>query len=374
MFRGSFIAIIVAGAGLYTYFGPGAYDPSKDNQHRQPAQQQASQITSQAWVRREPAAASPVAYHDPSATVLPGSQNTKDDSYRFSGFFRFFGIRQDNIAAGVDVSATEAIVAARARQTERTARLARADSGIRNDGQLIRSSAEITSAPPRDHAPGEPLTTSSTKPRPPVKPRLAPRSRTTGLDPRALVYLMHKELRRVGCYSGPLSSRWNRLSMRAIERFNAHARTSLSTDQPDSMTVIRVKTTRGRVCPEPCAVGLVRNKKGVCAAPEIDRMRTVSVDPALEQVRETATDVNPITSPSHLTRDQVKRTRRSTGYKPPSYRRKARTTRKVRTIRSHKVKRHKAKRTRKAKRRVVRKRRWRRRRSSKFWSDAFGQF
>lgn len=84
------------------------------------------------------------------------------------------------------------------------------------------------------------------------------------INPQAVAVMLQSELKRVGCYSGPLNGDWGLLSKRAVRRFNKYARTRLSVDKPDGPAVVTVRQHQGKVCPNPCSFGRVRGPDGRC--------------------------------------------------------------------------------------------------------------
>jgi hypothetical protein len=94
-------------------------------------------------------------------------------------------------------------------------------------------------APPP--APGAPAATA-----PPV---------AAGVDLRSIAELLQAELRRVGCYAGPVDGSWGRSSAEAVQRFNERTRSSLDAAAPGLDAVKAVSERAARVCPLSCPTG-----------------------------------------------------------------------------------------------------------------------
>jgi hypothetical protein len=59
---------------------------------------------------------------------------------------------------------------------------------------------------------------------------------------------MQRELKRVGCYAGPVNGNWGTQSRKALERFNAAAKLELELDPPSAQGVTKVQSFTGAVC------------------------------------------------------------------------------------------------------------------------------
>lgn len=84
------------------------------------------------------------------------------------------------------------------------------------------------------------------------------------INPQSVAVMLQSELKRVGCYAGPLNGEWNSLAENAVERFNRYARTNLSAGNPKGPAVVTVRQHQGKVCPSPCSFGSVRGVDGKC--------------------------------------------------------------------------------------------------------------
>ena len=104
--------------------------------------------------------------------------------------------------------------------------------------------APATTAP--SPAPLQPLAVLTT----PSGPASAP-----PVDPGQTTIRIQAELKRVGCYPGPLSGAWGADSQRAMESFNRHSGLKLETKLAslEAVDVLRAKPTR--VCPLQCGQG-----------------------------------------------------------------------------------------------------------------------
>jgi uncharacterized caspase-like protein len=67
-------------------------------------------------------------------------------------------------------------------------------------------------------------------------------------NPKQVAEEMQRELKRVGCYAGPVSGTWSPQSRQALERFNASTKLELQLDPPNSQGVTKVKSFPGVVC------------------------------------------------------------------------------------------------------------------------------
>ncbi len=102
------------------------------------------------------------------------------------------------------------------------------------------------------------------------------------INPQAVAVMLQSELKRVGCYAGPLNGEWGRLSENAVARFNKHAGTALSVETPEGPAVVTVRRHQGRVCPSPCAFGRVRGVDGKCYSQNARRYRPVDRQAAIQ--------------------------------------------------------------------------------------------
>jgi len=97
-----------------------------------------------------------------------------------------------------------------------------------------------------------------------VQPPAAPDVRKPTVDPAETSKLVHKELSRLGCYSGDVNDPWGRSSRRAMEQFNRHSglKLEVSAASTDTLAALRDKTQR--VCPVECRTGFVATSDGRC--------------------------------------------------------------------------------------------------------------
>lgn len=75
------------------------------------------------------------------------------------------------------------------------------------------------------------------------------------LGPRLTAVLLKRELRRVGCYGGNVTSRWNSEARAAIETFNVNTGAKLPTGRPTVRSLERVQQVTKIVCRKKTAVG-----------------------------------------------------------------------------------------------------------------------
>ena len=181
------------------------------------------------------------------------------------------------------------------------------------------------------------------------------------INPQAVSVMLQSELKRVGCYSGPLDGDWSLLSERAVRRFNKYAKTRLADDKPEGPAVVTVRQHQGQVCPSPCSLGRVRGPDGRCYE-QITKpayrplgVRQAAIPGAVGSADAASPDQKPATSElPDAALDAPVIGKRGTSYK----RKKTRRAR---------VKRRKVRRSRRARRQ-----RARRYRNHRIFNDAFG--
>jgi hypothetical protein len=86
-------------------------------------------------------------------------------------------------------------------------------------------------------------------------------------DPRVrseLVRDLQLELRRVGCYSGPISGTWSPSSIRAMTALTERLNASLPVNEPDYVLLSLVTAQPGQVCGSGCPAGQVSAADGRC--------------------------------------------------------------------------------------------------------------
>ena len=67
-------------------------------------------------------------------------------------------------------------------------------------------------------------------------------------SPRQVAEEMQRELKRVGCYAGPVNGSWGPQSRKAVERFNTAAKLEVQAAAPTVEGVTKVKSFAGLVC------------------------------------------------------------------------------------------------------------------------------
>jgi uncharacterized caspase-like protein len=67
-------------------------------------------------------------------------------------------------------------------------------------------------------------------------------------NPKKIAEDMQRELKRVGCYAGPVTGNWGQQSTRAVERFNEATKLDVPANPPSSEGVAKVKGFPGIVC------------------------------------------------------------------------------------------------------------------------------
>lgn len=85
-------------------------------------------------------------------------------------------------------------------------------------------------------------------PRPSSEPALAP-ANAPAIDAGETARVLETELRRVGCYIGPVSDKWGRAASEALRQFNRHSGTSFGVETASSDAITAVRARTGRVCP-----------------------------------------------------------------------------------------------------------------------------
>jgi len=97
-----------------------------------------------------------------------------------------------------------------------------------------------------------------------VQPPAAPEVRKPTVDPAETTQLVHKELSRLGCYSGDVNDPWGRRSRRAVELFNRHSGLKLEISAASADTLVALRDKTERVCPVECRPGFVAASDGRC--------------------------------------------------------------------------------------------------------------
>jgi hypothetical protein len=101
-------------------------------------------------------------------------------------------------------------------------------------------------------------------------------------DKAALARELHKELKRVGCYDGDLTSTWTNTSRQAMRRFTDSVNAKLPLEEPDVVLLRLVQSQARRVCA--CPVGPTDAVKTAC------REHTAAAEPAKISAPETRQD------------------------------------------------------------------------------------
>jgi hypothetical protein len=82
-----------------------------------------------------------------------------------------------------------------------------------------------------------------------------PQSQQPPSDQRETARLLQTELRRVGCYTGPVDGKWGQPVSDGLRRFNQRSGTSLDVQTASLDAVAAVRDRTGRVCPLSCPRG-----------------------------------------------------------------------------------------------------------------------
>lgn len=81
---------------------------------------------------------------------------------------------------------------------------------------------------------------------------------------------IQRELRRVGCYNGPINGNWGIATRRAVRKLVRSLEAELETDVPDGRLLVLIARQDDRVCGRACISGLKPDAKGRCV--EADRV------------------------------------------------------------------------------------------------------
>jgi hypothetical protein len=84
------------------------------------------------------------------------------------------------------------------------------------------------------------------------------------IDPAEVAHLVHKELTRLGCYSGDTDAPWGKTSRDAMTAFNRHAGAKLDVSAASTDTLDALREKSARVCPLECARGFVLGDNDQC--------------------------------------------------------------------------------------------------------------
>jgi uncharacterized caspase-like protein len=137
-----------------------------------------------------------------------------------------------------------------------------------------------------------------------VQPPAATEVRKPTVDPAETTQLVHKELSRLGCYSGDINDRWGRPSRRAMEQFNRHSGLKLEVGAASTDTLAALRDKTERVCPVECRTGFVATSDGRCerkpadTAKKPDTNKPADTAQSRRDRREATTAQRPKTAPS----------------------------------------------------------------------------
>lgn len=79
-----------------------------------------------------------------------------------------------------------------------------------------------------------------------------------------LAVALHRELKRVGCYTGAVEAEWSAPSRAAMTAFNARVNATLPVARPDFILLTLVRGHAERACGAPCASGEVLTPQNRC--------------------------------------------------------------------------------------------------------------
>jgi len=121
-------------------------------------------------------------------------------------------------------------------------------------------------------------------PRPPAtSPAAAPHGTLPRTSDRAgLARELHKELKRVGCYEGDITSTWTPTSRQAMRRFTQSVNAKLPLEEPDVVLLRLVQSQAHRVCA--CPAGAADGIKAACTE------GAAAAEPAKKSIAETRRD------------------------------------------------------------------------------------
>jgi len=79
-----------------------------------------------------------------------------------------------------------------------------------------------------------------------------------------LVGKLQEQLRRVGCYKGPVDGKWSSATRRAVARFNDRIRLQAVVDTPQPGWLPALRSFAERACGTPCPGGMEPDAQGLC--------------------------------------------------------------------------------------------------------------
>jgi len=102
---------------------------------------------------------------------------------------------------------------------------------------------------------------------------------------------LQAELRRVGCYSGPLDGQWNQSTRKAMSSFNQHVNAMLPVEEPDYVLLTLVERYMDRACGQGCTAGQAPAPDGHCVTASVaaDARRKATSEPTNGEARANAT-------------------------------------------------------------------------------------
>jgi hypothetical protein len=108
-------------------------------------------------------------------------------------------------------------------------------------------------------------------------------------DHEAIALELQKELRRVGCYDGPISGVWTPSVRNAMKDFIDRVNATLPVERPDNILLTMVQGHQGKACGKPCPAGQGLSQEGRCL-PDAILARAAKRGTALAAAPSQATD------------------------------------------------------------------------------------
>jgi hypothetical protein len=84
------------------------------------------------------------------------------------------------------------------------------------------------------------------------------------LDRGRLTKELLVQLKRVGCYGGPIGSSWTASARKSMKTFTEYVNATLPVDQPDYILLMMVQSYQGQACGGACPAGQLRAPNGSC--------------------------------------------------------------------------------------------------------------
>jgi hypothetical protein len=132
------------------------------------------------------------------------------------------------------------------------------------EAMMAKSPPAPRSAPERDTELVPPEATVLVTKQHPVRRSVALTRQPAPVDREGIARQLQRELKRVGCYAGPLHGLWTTSARRAMREFTGHVNAMLPTDKPDIILLALVQAHRERVCGVPCPAGQDLSSTGQC--------------------------------------------------------------------------------------------------------------